>query len=178
MRIIRIIFVSAIILSSAITSLFAEENSDPIQPATTIPPATATTAEPVTPAITTPAVTSAAPVTPVIANPAVTPPTPKQSAKKPAMGHDYQKNMPKLGKGDPNYRGGKEVVSDAQPIINNPESQSKESSIIDNQRKSGADVGFPGYRGEGDSAYPQHQQYQNPPRFPAESIETTPADTS
>jgi len=156
MRIIRIIFVSVIILSSAITSLFAEENSDPIQPATTIPPATATTPEPVTPAITPsitiPVATSAAPVTPVIANPAVTPPAPKQSAKKPAMGHDYQKNMPKLGKGDPNYRGGKEVVSDAQPIINNPESQSKEPSIIDNQHKSEADVGFPDYRGEGDQA--------------------------
>ena len=34
-------------------------------------------------------------------------------------------------------------------------------------RRQGEGVGYPGYRGQGGTGYPQHRQYGNPPRYPA-----------
>ncbi|MCP3870780.1 MAG: ankyrin repeat domain-containing protein, partial [Gammaproteobacteria bacterium] len=34
-------------------------------------------------------------------------------------------------------------------------------------RQHGEGVGYPGYRGQGGTGYPQHRQYGNPPRYPA-----------
>ena len=34
-------------------------------------------------------------------------------------------------------------------------------------RQRGAGVGYPGYRGQGGTGYPQHRQYGNPPLYPA-----------
>ena len=47
------------------------------------------------------------------------------------------------------------------------------------KRQRGAGVGFPGYRGQGGSGYPQHRQYGSPPLYPAvDQAEKTPQSIS
>ena len=42
----------------------------------------------------------------------------------------------------------------------------------------GMGSGYPGYRGQGGSGYPQHRQYGNPPRYPATTTPASPAQQS
>ncbi|MBB1391445.1 ankyrin repeat domain-containing protein [Shewanella sp. SG44-6] len=165
MRIIQIVFIAIIILSSAIITLSAEDNRDPTQLETPVTSAT-------------PAETSTNPLQVIIKSTKLVQttvtPTAKQSAKKPAMGHDYQKNMPKLGKGEANYRGGKETTSEEQA----KDSPLKQSPIIDEQHINSANVGYPEYRQQGGSAYFQHQQYANPPRSSASQADPKRLDQS
>jgi hypothetical protein len=47
-------------------------------------------------------------------------------------------------------------------------------------RRQGEGVGYPGYRGQGGTGYPQHRQYGNPPRYPAanQATQTSPAQNN
>ena len=47
-------------------------------------------------------------------------------------------------------------------------------------RQHGAGVGYPGYRGQGGTGYPQHKQYGNPPRYPAadQATQSSPAQNN
>ena len=101
-----------------------------------------------------------------ISPPVVTTGTPVPGGNGPGMGRDYQRQMPGLGRGGTDYHRG---------YSRDPASVAQTPSLPPGQRYGrpgygragrGYGYGYPGYRGQGGSGYPQHRQYGNPPRYP------------
>ncbi len=113
------------------------------------------------------------------ASPAVvTTATPAQDNKGTGMGQVDQRQTPGPGAGPPGFRGGYSsdpgsVAESPNPPINSPYYR---YAVPPDQRygkrgygrgRYGYGVGYPGYRGQGGTGYPQHRQYGTPPRYPA-----------
>jgi len=113
-----------------------------------------------------------------ISAPVVTTGTPAPGGHGPGMGRGYQSQTPSPGQGGPGYRGGYSgdpaaVAESPNAPINSPYHR---EAVPPSQLYGrpgygrggrGYGVGYPGYRGQGGSGYPQHRQYGNPPRYPA-----------
>jgi len=98
--------------------------------------------------------------------------------KGPGMGRAYQKSTPGPGWGSPDHRGGYSgdpaaVTGTSSTPPDTPYNRGPDTSSQQYGRPGygrggrGYGYGYPGYRGQGGSGYPQHRQYGNPPRYPA-----------
>jgi len=84
--------------------------------------------------------------------------TPATGGKGPGMGHDYRRNAGGPGMG-PRDAPHETTAVPQQPAL-------PEAAPTSAPRQPGRGYGYPGYRGHGDSPYPGHRQYANPPLHP------------
>lgn len=103
---------------------------------------------------------------------------PQPGGKGPGMGRAYQQNTPGPGRGGPDYRGGysTDVPSGAKEADRPPDPDGNREAVPSGRGSGGPrhgrdgrgqGYGYPGYRGQGGTGYPQHRQYGKPPPYPA-----------